>query len=53
MAGPEGVAKAGTVLDVPQAKADELLHSRHARAFDKDRDAKAPRGLTKAAETME
>jgi hypothetical protein len=53
MAGPEGVAKAGTVLDVPQAKADELLKSRAARAFDKDRDAKAPRGISKAAEKFE
>jgi hypothetical protein len=46
-AGPEGVARPGTVLDLPQAKADELLKVRAARIFDKDRDAKALRGLTK------
>lgn len=53
MAGPDGIARAGTVLDVPQAKADELLKSRAARVYDKSRDERAPRGLVKAAEAFE
>ena len=48
LAGPEGSAKPGTVLDVSQQKADELLKARAARLFDRSRDEKAPRGLTKA-----
>lgn len=52
LAGPEGCAKPGTVLDVPQNKADELLKARAARPFDRDRDDKAPRGLTKAGPVL-
>lgn len=53
MAGPDGVARAGTVLDLPQAQADDLITRRSARAFDKERDERAPRGITKAAESKE
>jgi hypothetical protein len=49
-AGPDGTARAGTVLDLPQLRADELLKSHAARVFDKERDAKAPRGLVKPPE---
>lgn len=48
LAGPDGCARPGTVLDVPQAKAEELLKVRAARMFDKERDEKSPRGLVKA-----
>lgn len=53
MAGPDGVAKPGTVLDVPQQFGDQLLAGRYARPFDKDRDSKSPRGLAKPKEVAE
>jgi hypothetical protein len=53
MAGPDGVAKPGTVLDVPQQFGDQLLAGHYARPFDKDRDSKAPRGLAKPKEVAE
>lgn len=52
-AGPDGTARPGTVLDVSQAVADELLKTRCARPFDRERDANAPRGLTKPKEPSE
>lgn len=52
LAGPDGCAKPGTVLDVSQQKADELLKARAARMFDRQRDEKAPRGLTKAGPVL-
>lgn len=47
-AGPDGVARAGTVLDLPQPEADQRIKDRSARPFDKERDAKKPFGLQKA-----
>jgi hypothetical protein len=45
LAGPKGVARPGTVIDVPQAQAEELIAGRFARAFDKQLDSKAKVGL--------
>jgi hypothetical protein len=45
MAGPKGVARPGTVIDVPQAQAEELIAGRFARAFDRQLDLKAKVGL--------
>ena len=47
MAGPLGVARPGTVLDMPEPQAKQMLADRMGREFDKQRDAKAPQGLTK------
>lgn len=52
-AGPDGVARPGTVLDLPQQRADELLKARMARMFDRERDEKSPRGLTKPEKVKE
>ena len=49
-AGPGGVARVGTVLDVPEKEGQDLIEKQIARAFDAKRDAKATRGWTKAAE---
>lgn len=49
-ASPEGVARPGTVLDVPEQRAKELVERRHAVLFDKDRDAKKPQGWVKGSE---
>jgi len=49
-AGPQGVARRGTVLDVPEKEGNELIEKQIARQFDAKRDAKATRGWTKAAE---
>lgn len=46
--GPQGVAKPGTVLDVPQEQAERMIADRMARPHDKDRDAKAPHGFAPA-----
>ncbi len=53
MAGPEGNARPGTVLDLPDQQAKEMLNQRAAREYDHTRDAKAPRGLTKARDDFE
>jgi hypothetical protein len=45
LAGPKGVARPGTVIDLPQAQAEELIAKRYARAYDKQLDAKAKLGL--------
>jgi hypothetical protein len=44
MAGPDGVAGRGTVLDLPQDQAEQLIRSRQARPYDRERDKKAPVG---------
>lgn len=44
-AGPMGVARPGTVLNVPEDKAQELVQSRQARQYDEKRDRKAPVGF--------
>jgi len=51
LAGPEGTAKPGTVLDLPESVAKDWIDRRFARTFDKERDAKAPIGLTVASRT--
>jgi hypothetical protein len=52
-AGPDGVARRGTVLDVPQQEAEEMIKGLYARNYDKERDAKAPVGRVKAPENFE
>jgi hypothetical protein len=44
-AGPDGTAVAGTVLDLPEQKAREMLEAQAARPYDAKRDAKKPMGL--------
>ena len=41
---PMGVAKPGTVLDMPPEEAERLIANRCARVYDKERDAKAKHG---------
>ena len=53
MAGPNGVARVGTVLDLPADQAESMLKSRIVRPFDKERDKKAKVGFTKAPEKFE
>lgn len=53
LAGPQGVAKVGTVLDLPSDQAEQMIKSRYARRFDKERDRKAPVGLVKPPEKFE
>ena len=45
MAGPQGVARPGMVVDFPQAVAEQLIRDRFARLYDKQLDAKAKVGL--------
>ena len=45
LAGPHGVARRGTVLDLPETEAKELVERNFAREYDRERDAKAPVGL--------
>lgn len=49
-AGPDGVARTGTVLDVKEDEGKALIANQSARPFDPQRDAKAKRGWTKARE---
>lgn len=43
-AGPQGVARPGTVLDLPQTAAEQLINGRFARPYNRERDRKAPSG---------
>lgn len=52
-AGPQGVARRGTVLDVPEAEGKDLIDRQFARAFDSKRDAKNIRGFVKAQDSNE
>lgn len=52
-AGPEGVARPGTVLEMPEKVAKEWIDQRFARDYDKERDRKATVGLTKPKEKPE
>ena len=45
MAGPAGVARQGTVLELPEQQAKELIEGRYARQFDAKRDSKNQRGF--------
>jgi hypothetical protein len=49
-AGPQGVARRGTVLDVPEKEGQDLIEKQIARQYDAKRDEKAVKGWTKAAE---
>ena len=49
-AGPQGVARPGTVLDLPQQQAEEMISQRSARPYDKDRDHKAKHGYERPEE---
>lgn len=53
LAGPNGNARPGTVLDIPQPEAEEFIKERFARPYDAERDKKSPRGLFVAPETFE
>lgn len=53
MAGPQGVAKPGTVLDVNEQRAKELVDGHYARTYEEQRDARNPHGLQKPPETFE
>jgi len=49
---PEGIAKAGAVVEVTDKVGKELIDTHSARPFDGERDKKAPRGLVKPPETF-
>lgn len=49
-AGPQGVARPGTVLDVKEDLGKQLVNGAFAREYDAQRDAKANRGWTKATD---
>jgi len=53
LAGPDGVARPNTVLNVPEALAKEWIDKRSARKFDAKRDEKFPVGMTKPVERFE
>ena len=50
-AGPEGVAKPGTIMDLPESVAKQWIDSRFARPLDRESDKKAPVGFRPAGET--
>ena len=52
-AGPGGVARPGTVLDVSEAEGKQLIEKQFARSYDAQRDSKRPRGWVKAADSQE
>ncbi len=52
-AGPQGIAKPGTVLDVNEAKAKELIEGNFARQYDPDRDRKNQQGFSKPPESFQ
>lgn len=47
-AGPHGVARPGTVLNLKDDEAKELLDGKFARPFDHEKDRKAPTGFVTA-----
>lgn len=49
-AGPQGVARVGTVLEVKEEEAKAMVAQLAARPFDPQADAKKPRGWRKANE---
>ena len=53
MCGPTGTAQPGTVLEMPQPQADEMIRERFARPYDGERDKKNPKGLVTAPESFE
>jgi len=50
LAGPQGVGRPGTVLNLPEDQAKELIQQRSAREFDSLRDRKAHIGLVQAGQ---
>jgi len=49
-AGPDGIARQGTLVDLPESVAKEWIDRRFARPYDKDRDKKSQVGFKSAAE---
>ena len=52
-AGPQGVARPNTVLDLPEAEAKQMVAQKWARPFDQSRDARAARGFQKKSDKAE
>lgn len=52
-AGPQGVARPGTVLEVKEDEGKQLLTDTAARPYDPQRDAQAKRGWRKAPDKAE
>ena len=44
-AGPDGVARPGTVIDLPEPRAAEFKRDNAARDYNKDLDAEKPQGI--------
>lgn len=53
MAGPQGVCRAGRVLDLPPAQAKELVDGRFARDYRPEEDARRPVGMQIAKDKEE
>ena len=51
-AGPQGVARPGTVLELKDEEGREFISGMSARAYDPQRDAKAKRGWTKSMDEV-
>jgi hypothetical protein len=49
-AGPTGIARRGTVLDVPEAEGKDWIERQIARPYDAKRDAKRPQGWQRAVD---
>lgn len=47
MAGPQGTARRGKVLDLPNKQAEELVAGHFARPYDHEKDKKRDFGLDK------
>lgn len=48
MCGPKGNGYRGTVLELPDEEAKQLIRDRSARPYDHAKDSRAPHGLVKA-----
>jgi hypothetical protein len=53
MAGPQGVALRGRVVDLPDEQAKQVIATGSARPFNKEQDAKKPVGMTRAKDAEE
>ena len=53
LAGPEGNARPGTVLELPEQDAKEMIANQKARQYDPARDKKNPQGLAKPPANFE
>ncbi len=52
-AGPQGIARKGTVLEVKEDVGKDLIERQIARAYDAQRDAKNRKGWVKAQDSRE